>query len=159
MKRKEKVRVGWRELIDLPDWGIKGVRAKIDTGAKSSALHVEDVKELPHNQIEFHVVLNELKVRKKIVTKILKKAHVKSSSGVKTSRWYVETKLRMGKETRKVHVNLVSREEMSFRMLIGRSALKDKFLVDVSRSFLLERTKNKERRQSKNENCDFIQEL
>jgi len=129
--------IGWREYIDLPEWGIRGLRAKIDTGARSSALHVEDIKMLTKNRIRFYVVLNKKDARKKVIATRVRKGRVKSSIGVKTERWYVQTTLRLGGIEKKVLVNLVGREGMNFRMLVGRHTIKDDFIVDVNKSFHL----------------------
>lgn len=146
-KKKEKTIIGWREMVDLPEWRIKGLRAKIDTGAKTSSLHVEDIRELPHDHIEFHVVLSESRAHKRVIAKRVRLGHVKSSIGVKTSRWYVATTLRLGKFKKKVPINLISRQGMNFRMLIGRNALKGNFIVDVGKSFLV--TPPKKRRKKR----------
>mgnify|MGYP001346511946 CR=1 FL=1 len=135
-KVKTKTIIGWREFVDLPEWKIRGLRAKIDTGALTSSLHVEDVKELPNGFLEFHIILNKNRHRKRVVAKRIKKVNVKSSIGVKTSRWYVSTKMRIGTTEKEVLINLVRREGMNFRMLVGRRALRGDFSVDVSKSFL-----------------------
>ncbi len=131
--------IGWREYVDFPEWDIHKLRAKIDTGAQTSSLHVEDVTLLTRNRIRFYVILRKrnLIYKKKVITERLKVGHVKSSTGTKTKRWYVKTKLKIGPIERDIIINLVNREGMNFRMLLGRNALDDLFLVDVSRSFLL----------------------
>ena len=137
MTEKEKVVIGWREYVDLPDWGIRRLRAKIDTGAKTSALHVEDIRELPGDKISFYVVLSKNKKRIKITTTPEKQGKVKSSIGIRTHRWYVTTRVRIGKVARKVRINLTGRDEMNFRMLVGRSAIENDFLVDAAHGYLL----------------------
>jgi len=141
MKNTNKKVIGWREYIDLPDWGIKRLKAKIDTGARTSALHVEDIKELPNNKISFYIVLGKNKERKKIVVSPEKKGRVKSSIGIRTHRWYVETKIRIGDIERTIKVNLVGREGMNFRMLVGRTAILDDFLVDSAHGYLFTKKK------------------
>jgi hypothetical protein len=144
---KEKKIIGWREFIDLPEWGIRNIRAKIDTGARTSSLHVEDIRVLGNNQISFFVIVqikNTLR-RKKVVAERLKQGHVKSSTGDRTRRWYVKTKIRIGDFQRDIALNLVGREDMNFRMLLGRTALEEAFLVDVDRSFLVSKKRKVER--------------
>ncbi|MDR4508100.1 MAG: RimK/LysX family protein [Candidatus Brocadiaceae bacterium] len=136
---KEKKVIGWCEYVDLPDWGIKKLKAKIDTGAKSCSLHVEDIKELEGDKICFYVILGKNGHRKKIMAFPDKKGKVKSSTGVQTHRWYVQTRLRIGGVERMVKMNLVGREEMNFRMLIGRTAIQNDFLVDVAHQYLLKK--------------------
>ena len=106
-------------------------------GAKSSSLHVEDIEELAGNKIQFYVVLGGNKRRKKVTASTIRKGKVKSSTGYRTHRWFVQTKIRLGHIERLIKINLVGREEMNFRMLIGRTALEDDFLVDVSHKGLL----------------------
>lgn len=137
MKTKEKKVIGWREYVDLPDWGIKRLKAKIDTGAKTSSLHVEDITILKGNKISFYVVLGKNKKRKKVIATPEKKGKVKSSIGVRTHRWYVQTKMVIGDVERVVKINLMGREEMNFRMLVGRTAIEDDFLVDSAHGYLV----------------------
>lgn len=134
---KNKKVIGWREYVDLPDWGIKKLKAKIDTGAKTSSLHVEDIKELPGNRISFYVVLGPGQKRKKITASPESKGKVKSSIGVRTHRWFLQTKIRIGTVEKTVRLNLVNRADMNFRMLIGRTAIEDDFLVDVAHGYML----------------------
>lgn len=149
MKHKnfpDKKIIGWREYVDLPEWGIHNIRAKVDTGARTSSLHVDDVKILENDSIKFSVVVSEKgPVRRKwVVARIIKKGKVKSSTGHKTHRWYVKTVLKIGKFEHLITVNLTDRGGMTFRMLLGRTAIKEVFLVDVERSFLISRKKKKE---------------
>lgn len=138
MKKKIKSVIGWREYVDLPEWGIHHVRAKVDTGARTSSLHVEDIEELPRGKIGFYVVLQlKPKRRRHVVAKSVKRGHVKSSIGHRTHRWYVQTEIKIGPVRKEVTINLVERPGMNFRMLIGRKAIEDDFLVDVDHSFQL----------------------
>ncbi len=130
--------LGWNEYIDLPEWGIRGIKAKIDTGARSSSLHVEDIKKLPSNRISFNVVLNKkTKRKKKVIAHIHRRSKVKSSLGSHNSRIFVVTKIKVGPIERKVELNLVDRGDLIFRMLLGRSALSHHFIIDVSHTCLL----------------------
>ena len=143
MKKPEKIIIGWREYVDIPEWGIHGISAKIDTGARTSALHVENIKLLANGRIRFFVVLcgKDDSKRKKIITHRLKMGSVKSSIGIKTDRWYVQTQIMIGRFKRAIALNLVSREGMNFRMLLGRKAIDGHFLVDVDHSYLLKKKK------------------
>lgn len=142
---KDKLIIGWREFIDFPEWGIHKIRAKVDTGARTSSLHVEDVKLLKNDRIKFSVIVSEklpLK-RKKVIAKIIKRGKVKSSTGHNTHRWYVRTVIKIGKNERRIALNLTDRGGMNFRMLLGRTAIEDVFLVDVDRSFLVGKEKKR----------------
>ena len=146
MKKKninEKTVIGWREYIDFPEWGIKGIRAKVDTGARSSSLHVDDVKLLGDDQIRFYVTVSnkESAKRKKVIARIHRRGRVVSSTGHGTHRWYVKAVIRIGKVDHRITLNLTDRSGMNFPMLLGRTALKDDFLVDVDRSFLISKKK------------------
>ncbi|MGH0038372.1 MAG: ATP-dependent zinc protease [Myxococcota bacterium] len=124
--------IGWSEQVDLPDWHIRGLRAKVDTGARSSALHVEGLKLLPRRRLEYHVVLHrhDRDRRIRVVAPIARRSRVRSSTGEYTQRYFVRTRLRLAGLEREVEISLVDRGDMMFRMLVGRSALADHFLVD-----------------------------
>lgn len=131
---KEKTVIGWSEIVALPAWGIRKLKAKIDTGARSSALHVEDLVFLPGGIAEFDVVLNLSGTSKHRVTApITRWARVLSSNGTGERRPFVKTTMRLGGVEIPFELSLVSRGEMRFRMLVGRTALASKFLVDAGR--------------------------
>jgi len=131
----EKVLVGWNEFVDLPDWGIRRLGAKVDTGARSSALHVEDLEVLPRGRIRFRVVVHrEHRDRHVVVVaRITRRARVRSSNGQFDNRFFVKTTLKLGPIEKEIEVSLVDRGSMIHRMLLGRTALEGDFVVDVSR--------------------------
>ena len=131
--------IGWNEYVDIPDWGIKRLRAKVDTGARSSALHVENIEVLPRNRVRFDVVLHRLERdrRVRVTAPIARRGRVRSSTGHYESRIFVQAPLRIGPVERQVEVSLVDRERMIFRMLLGRSALAGPFLIDPDRKHVL----------------------
>ncbi|MBP8127982.1 MAG: ATP-dependent zinc protease [Candidatus Hydrogenedentes bacterium] len=131
--------IGWSEYVDFPEWGILGVRAKVDTGARTSALHVEDIEALGDGQVRFHVVTGRKRPfrRTAVCAKVVKWGRVRSSSGHYTVRCFVKTRIRVGPVEKEVELSLVSREKMLYRMLLGRRALTRDFLVDVSRRRML----------------------
>ena len=116
---------GWRERVDLPDWGIVRLPAKLDTGAKTSALHVIDLRALPGGVVSFDVVLSRRHADRRIHIEapLVRTTRVRSSTGVLTLRHVVRTRLRMGPIDREIEINLVDRGPMIHRMLIGRSGL------------------------------------
>lgn len=133
--------IGWLEHVDLPEWGVKGLVAKIDTGAKTSAIHVENIQaDEDTEEIEFDVVLSRLRPDRTVhvKTKPVRRVVVKSSSGAKQTRYVVATLMRMGAVEKRVEITLVSRKRMMRRMLIGRRALDGTFVVDVSKTHMLE---------------------
>jgi len=131
--------IGWNEYVDIPQWGIKRLRAKMDTGARSSALHVENIEELSRGRVRFDVVLHRKKRdrRVSVTARIARRGRVRSSTGHYESRIFVEAPVRIGSVERKVEVSLVDRERMIFRMLLGRTALAGRFLVDPEHKQLL----------------------
>jgi len=145
----QKAIVGWTEHIDLPEWGIVRLKAKVDTGARTSALHVENLMHHEDGTITFDVILHRRKrnVRRHVRTVALRKARVRSSSGDHSDRCFVRTRIRIGYIEREIELSLVSRRAMLFRMLLGRKALEHDFWVDVSRRNLL--TRREDRRSAK----------
>ena len=135
----EKAIIGWTEYVDLPEWGIKGLKAKVDTGARTSALHVEDLVEHDDGWVTFDVMLHrrQRNLRRHVRARVVKNARVRSSTGHHTERCFVRTRLRIGPIEREIELSLVSRHTMLFRMLLGRTALAGDFWVDVSRRTLL----------------------
>lgn len=134
-----KLVIGWAEYVGFPDWGIDQVRAKVDTGARTSALHVENLQMLRDQQARFQVILSRKHAHRRVwvTAPVSKWARVRSSTGHYTLRCFVHTRIRLGPIIKVIEISLVSREDMSFRMLLGRQALSRDFIVDVSRRGLL----------------------
>ena len=135
----DKAIIGWSEYVDFPDWGIDRLKAKIDTGARTSALHVESLEELPGGDVRFEVIHGTRRNPKRTVVtaKALKWARVRSSNGHYQTRCFVRTRMQVGPILKEIELSLVSREKMLFRMLLGRKALEHDFLVNVSKRTLL----------------------
>jgi len=133
-RRDDRIVIGWSEPVDFVAWGIRGLNAKVDTGARTSALHVENVEYLPENHVRFDVVLSRLNShrRKSVTARVSRWSRVRSSSGHYTERCFVKTRVRIGPIEKNIEISLISRERMIYRMLIGREALDSDFLVDVS---------------------------
>ena len=129
---KAKPIIGRREYVAFPEWGIRGVEAKIDTGARTSALHVDNIKRLPKERVRFDVVLSRRKPDKRVQVEadLVRFTRVRSSTGHQQERFVVATKIRIGDFKQKIELSLVSRKQMLCRMLLGRTALSD-FLIDV----------------------------
>lgn len=136
---RSKTVIGWSERLALPDWGIECLKAKVDTGARTSALHVEDLQVLPDGMLQFDVILSRKNPghRVRVVAPPLRRARVRSSNGAYRRRWFVKTRLCLGAVEKEIEISLVSREKMVFRMLLGRKALEKDFLVDVGRKNLV----------------------
>jgi len=149
--KPERVLIGWTEMVDLPEWGIKRLRAKVDTGARTSALHVENIRELPRDHVSFDVVLHRAKRDRRVHVKapIVRRGRVRSSNGHQSNRIFVQTRIALGPVTRSIEVSLVDREQMVHRMLLGREALTGRFLIDVDRRMLQSRIPKKKRKKAK----------
>lgn len=147
----DKTIIGWVEYVDFPDWEIAGVKAKIDTGARTSALHVEGLELLSSGRARFRVVYSRRAPfkRKTVTATVVKRARVRSSTGDYSERYFVRARIRLGDTIKVIELSLVSREKMLFRMLIGRKALERDFLVDVAhRTAVTKRPKTKRKTQN-----------
>jgi len=115
------------------------LRAKIDTGARSSALHVENIRELGAGRVRFDVRLSRSESDRRVTveSRIARRGHVRPSSGEPEERIFVAVKVRIGPVEREIELSLVDRGRMIYRMLIGRRALAHAFLVDPGRRYVL----------------------
>lgn len=141
------VHIGWSEQIDIPDWGITGLKAKSDTGARSSSLHVENIVELPRRRVSFEVILHRTKRdrRVQVIAPIARLGRVKSSNGISSHRVFVNVRIAIGPVEREIELNLVDRGEMIHRMLLGRTALHG-MAVLVDRAHVLSKAPKRKRR-------------
>jgi hypothetical protein len=135
----KKTGIGWTEYVDLPDWAITGLHAKIDTGARTSALHVEDLTPLPDGWVLFHVILSRKHAHQRVEVRapVTRWGRVRSSTGHYSTRCFVTTRVRLGPVVKEIEISLISRERMLYRMLLGRQALAKDFVVDVSRRHVM----------------------
>ena len=132
--------VGWREWVALPDLGLPAVKAKVDTGAKTSSLHafaVETFREGGRERVRFgvHPLQENERLAVWATADIVDERTVVSSSGHEELRVVIRTPLRLGDLTWPVEVTLTDRRSMRLRMLLGREALEGRFLVDVASSY------------------------
>lgn len=144
--------MGWREWAALPDLQIPWIKVKVDTGARTSALHAINIRHLkikgraPMVEFEVHPLQKSLESSVKVQAPYLGERRIRSSNGTETSRPVVETLIQIGSETWPIEITLIDRDVMGFRMLLGREAIRGKFLVDPDRSFLFGRRKKKKRK-------------
>jgi len=134
----DKVIVGWKEWASLPDLHIFNSRAKIDTGAKTSSIHAYDIQECDDSHVTFFV---DTKSGSRVEShhckaKVLDHRAVKSSMGHIQHRYVIESKLQIGTTTKSIALTLANRSKMRFKILIGREALNDDFLVDPGLAFV-----------------------
>lgn len=140
-RRKGTRLIGWREWIGLPDLGIETIKAKVDTGASTSALHAVDIR--PHDiDGRQHVafVIHPVQRRQRPAVECVMPVHdhraVVSSSGHREERYVIRTYATLGGFRWPIEVTLTDRDAMGFRMLLGREALRRRFLVDPGHSFI-----------------------
>lgn len=140
--KTDKIIIGWREWLDLPDLGITKIKAKIDTGARSSALHafhLHPFQDGDRNLLRFQVHPYQKDSHHTVTTtaEILEWRQVKNSGGQSQLRPVIKTSVSLGGRQWAIELTLTNRDVMGFRMLLGREALKKGFLVHPNRSFLL----------------------
>jgi hypothetical protein len=129
--------IGFAERVDLPEWGIQRIRAKVDTGARTSALHVDGIERLPGGKVRFEVVTNRKTGRtQSVTTHLVRVGQVRSSSGASEMRYFVSTRLRIGDVLKQIEISLARRHAMQFRMLLGRTALGHDFIIDPGRRYV-----------------------
>lgn len=135
----EPVVIGWREFLALPEWGIPRIKAKADTGARTSALHVVDLEELPGGRARFRVVVREAPRLKTVPVEaeVVRVAQVKPTPTKVERRLVVATTMRLAGVERRIEIALVCRRGMLCRMLLGRRALAGAFLVDPATKYRL----------------------
>ena len=132
--------IGWREWVGLPEFGIKAIKAKADTGARSSSLHVFNLQEFERDGekwVRFQLQPIQRKSNKTppLEVKVLEFRSVRSSSGKATIRPVIITEVELLGIKWPVELTLASRTKMSFRMLLGREAIRRRFLVDTGNSY------------------------
>ncbi|QDV65281.1 ATP-dependent zinc protease family protein [Crateriforma conspicua] len=132
---------GWREWASLPQLNVPRIKVKIDTGARSSALHAFDLetfREQGKEFVRFAIHPHQHRDSQPIVATapILEHRMIRSSNGEASERIVIRTALRLMGEEFPVDLTLANRDAMGFRMLVGREALRGRFLVDSNQSFL-----------------------
>ena len=137
--------IGWRENIGLPELGISSLKAKIDTGARTSALHAKVIgtKVIDgRRMVEFDLpTALHLSSRRRLMP-VVDKRDIRNTSGVPQKRYVIETLFVLGDRRWKIEITLADRNDMTFEMIIGRTAIRDrKLLVDPGRSFLAQAPK------------------
>lgn len=134
--------VGWREWCSLPELGLPHIKAKVDTGARSSCLHaffVEPFLKGETQWVRFGMHPNQHNADQEIFceAKVIDIRDVTDSGGHTEKRFVICTQLVLGKQQWPIELTLTNRDTMSFRMLIGRTAMSKKIIVDPSASFLI----------------------
>ena len=137
-----KMVLGWRETVSLPELGIAQINAKVDTGARTSCLHTFKVEKFEkHNTpwVRFWLHPKQRNTEEEIICEaaIIDERVVRDSGGHEESRYVIESMCSLGGETWPIEITLTNRENMSFRMLLGRTAMGKRIVVDPSKSYLI----------------------
>ena len=143
-RRRPVTTIGWREWVALPDFGVPAVKVKVDTGARTSALHAfrlrtGTVDGVPVARFEIHPHQRNAADAVRVESPIVAWRRVRSSNGEIQDRPVIRTVISLGGVRWPIEVTLTNRDEMGFRMLLGRSAVRRRFVVDPGRSFLVSR--------------------
>jgi hypothetical protein len=146
--------IGWREWVGLPDLGVKAIKAKVDTGARSSSLHAFDLQEFTRDGVDW-VRFQIHPVQRKSLDAVSSEAaviafrSVRSSSGKATVRPVIVTNVLLLGVAWPIELTLANRDEMGFRMLLGREAIRQRYLVDAGKSYYGGRPKRRRKKDLK----------
>lgn len=132
--------IGWREIVALPELGVPALKAKVDTGARTSALHAWHVEEIERDgeawvRFELHPQQRSAAGAVTAEARLVDQRPVRSSSGRAEHRHVIETDVELGGQRWPIEVTLTRRDAMGFRMLLGRQAIRRRFVVDPGRSW------------------------
>jgi hypothetical protein len=133
--------IGWREWVSFPDLGIARIKAKVDTGARTSALHafsLEPFREGNQEKIRFaiHPLQNNVTEVVTCVADVIDKRFITDSGGHREERYVIQTNIILANRSWPIEITLTERDSMLFRMLLGRSAIRKRYLVNPARSFI-----------------------
>jgi len=134
--------IGWREWVTLPQLGIQSIKAKIDTGARTSALHAFALRPFKENNkdkiaFDIHPFQNNIDVVVSCIAEIIDKRWVTDSGGHREERFVIKTPVILGDKMWGIEVTLTERDSMLFRMLLGRSAIRRRFIINPAKSFIM----------------------
>jgi hypothetical protein len=142
LKPNEPLKIGWREWVALPELKVDAIKAKIDTGARTSALHAYRIEPFRRAgalwlRLELHPLQRSQAVRVACEAPAIDQRTVRNSGGGVEQRYVIRTLIRIGGISWPIELALANRDQMGFRMLLGRTALKGRALVEPARSYLL----------------------
>ncbi len=140
MSSETKPTIGWREWIKLPSLGIERIKAKIDTGARSSSIHALDLSHFEKDGeawVRFQICPKQRESSPliQVEAKLLEMRKVRSSNGQQALRPVIETEISLLGRTWLIELTLADRSKMGFRVLLGRESLKHRFLIDAGLSY------------------------
>jgi ribosomal protein S6--L-glutamate ligase len=142
MLKKSTQTIGWKEWFGLNCIGLPAIKGKIDTGAKTSSLHAFNIENFFIEDVEYvkfdiHPLQKNKKLARSCIARVIDRRMVSDSSGKKEKRFVIKSDLFIGENKIRIELTLANRDSMTFRMLLGRDAIKQaKMLVNPSKSFL-----------------------
>lgn len=140
--KKTKKIIGWKEWFSLDCIALPAIKGKIDTGAKTSALHAFNIETFYIEDVEYvrfdiHPLQKNKRLVRSCISRVIDRRMVSDSSGKKEKRIVIKSDLKIGDKKIRVELTLTNRDNMSFRMLLGREAIMQaKMVVDISKSFV-----------------------
>ncbi len=143
IEKESKMRVGWREWVQLPELGISAIKAKVDTGARTSCLHTFRIQEYEKNgekwvKFMIHPIQDDNDSVQECHSKVIDMRIVRDSGGHESFRYVIKTLLIIGECRYPIEITLTARDKMKFRMLLGRTAMEGQLLVDPEASFIVQ---------------------
>jgi hypothetical protein len=135
------ITLGWREWVRIPDLGLDGIKAKVDTGARTSALHAFEVTPFTESGVrrvrfKMHPNQRDNDTVVECVADLKDERVVRDSGGHQEKRWVIESVVCIGNDSWPIEMTLTARDDMLFRMLLGRTAMRGRAIVNPSRSYL-----------------------
>ena len=155
MKHKQDAPViGWREWLSLPDLGIKTIKAKIDTGARSSSIHAFDIRPYMSKgqrmvRFKIHPYQHDSHKTAEAEAVVMDRRLIRNSGGSAEFRYVIQTTAKIKGYQWPIELTLTNRDVMGFRMLLGRQAIRGRFLINPSKSFLLGHDSQVRKKQKK----------
>ena len=135
--------IGSLERCHLPDFKIENIHIRVDTGAATSSLHVDNIEEFKKDgelwvAFDIHHDFHDVNKVKRSKAKVIDSRLIKSSSGDSQKRHLIETTIHLGGREWNIHISLSDRSSMSYLMLLGRQAMKGHIIVDPEQEYLLD---------------------
>ena len=144
--------IGSEEWCSLPLLNLPAIKVRVDSGAKTSAIHASNVVDFKKNgerwvSFEVYPIQDNRRVSVRCEARVTDRRHVKSSSGITEKRYVIKTRMLLGSFEREIELTLANRDSMGYRMLLGREAMSQNILVDPSKGFVLGRLSNEQIRE------------